>query len=39
MVWKMCAIVLEEPPAIIIRMGIGRKDFSPEVGGSGSFED
>jgi len=35
----MCAIVLEEPPATIFRMGIVRKDFSLEVGGSVSFED
>jgi hypothetical protein len=39
MVWKMCAVVLGEPPATIFRMGIVRKDFSPEVGGSGSFKD
>jgi len=35
----MCAIVLVEPPATIFRMGVVRKDFSPEAGGSGSFED
>ena len=39
MVWKMCTFVLEEPPATIFKMEIGRKDFSPEVGGSESFED
>jgi hypothetical protein len=33
LVWKVCA-VLEEPLATIFRMGIVRKDFSPEVGGS-----
>jgi hypothetical protein len=35
----MCAIVLEEPPATIFRMGTVRKDFSSEVRGGGSFED
>jgi len=35
----MCTIVLEEPPATIFRMGVVWKDFSPEAGVSGSFED